>query len=201
MTTHFVEIRPSHKRRREARVSELHDLSTWEVLTVSAVSLADAENLRKVIGPHWESRVVPAKEIDQGELARLTLFGIVEELPNGRTVPRWKKVEVVHHPDCASPEGADVEWTTAVTSTMAATQWLALRAISENVNRAESRAKEIGIVPSPGLDHTVTQPSVVLSPPREHRGRCSECGGEARGLSVQVSLVSGCRHMVKEYAL
>lgn len=195
MTTHFVEIRPSAKRRREARVSELHDLSTWEVLTVAAVPLADAEGLCKVIGPHWESRVIPAAEIDQGELARLTLFGIVETLPHGRSVPRWKKVQVTHHPDCAYPEGADVEWSTAISGTCTATQWLALQAISKNVLAADSRAREIGV--RPGSEG----PSVVLSPVREHHGRCSACGGEASGVSVQVTIVSGCRHMVREYAL
>lgn len=192
MTTHFVEIRPSQKRRREARVNELHDLSTWEVLTAAPVTLADAEGLCKVIGPHWERRIIPAGEVDQGELARLTLFGIVEELPEGKTVPRWKKVDVVHHPDCCC--GSEVEWTTKVSGTCTATQWLMLQAVAKNVAKANDRAKEIGVAASEG-------PAIIMSPVREHCGYCTECGGEAKGVSIQVSIVSGCRHMVREYAL
>lgn len=189
MTTHFVEIRPSLARRREAKASELQYLSTWEILTIAPVTLADAENLRKVIGPHWESRVIPANENDIGELTKLTIFGIVEQLPEGKTVPRWRKVEVVHHPDCHAPDGSEVEWSTTATDETTAMQWFTLRALKQNVVAAVEHASTIG-----DLD-------ITLSPVRAHNGHCTECGGRAKGTSVQVTIVSGCRHMVREYAL
>lgn len=196
MTTHLVEIRPSEKRRlfNQCDYCAPSGFVTWTSVA-SPMSLTDAENLCKVIGPHWEVRVVPLVEAEL-DVTRDMLFGIIE---SADWVKRWRKVEVVHHPDCGN---RDVHWTTTPAKILTGEQWVRVRHFETQIDQARTRAFEIGVAAS-GYEEsrTTRERTVFMSPARDHIGHCRGCGGDAKGVSVQITIVAGCRHMVREYAL
>lgn len=182
MTTHYVEIRPSMARRSAWS-------SPWAPLTITPVSKEDADNLCKVIGPHWEARVVPATDTQQMELVRLDLFSLLEAPPTVAT--RWSKVTMYHHPDCQTKVDDGDHWKTTTTDLLTGVQWVHQRDLAARVVEVRQHIEDLGL-----------EATIRLLPVRLHSGQCPNCNTVARGVSVQAEVVwTGSHRMIREYAL
>jgi hypothetical protein len=191
MTTHYVELRPSTQQ------VACSSHRAWFALTLKPVTEQAALDLCKVIGPHWESRVVPASSVDQEEIVRASsvdLWKLFDEFP------RWKKIDAHHHPDCESV--SVMQWSTVMSVTLTGGQWLLFHRMEDAVKVARARAASMGII-AWGYDEAKSayDRTVILGAARDHTARCPGCGAEAKAVSVQVSIMYGCRQMVREYAL
>ena len=109
------------------------------------------------------------------------LFAPIELSDGTRTVRRWKKAKLHHHPNC---QGGLESWNTVPSDILTGNQWVNQQLILRNIHEALKAGMQ-----------------VTASPVRMHKGRCSGCGAEAFAASLQVAIVSGCRHVVREYAL